>query len=68
MNSELLATEQKGVPRLGFSLKETAYTLGTSYASVLRLIDRGLLKPSRALRTTIVPRTEVERFLRETSK
>lgn len=52
--------------RLAYSLKETAGLLGTSYISVWRLIRRGLLHPSRALRTPKISREEIERFLRET--
>lgn len=55
-------------PRLAFSIKETAQQLGMSYISVWRLIKRGLLKPSRALRTPKISHEEILRFLRETSK
>ncbi len=53
--------------RLAFSLRETAQLLGTSYVSIWRLIRRGLLRPSRALRTPKISREEIERFLRETT-
>jgi hypothetical protein len=39
--------------RLGYSVVETAQLFGCSVRSVYRLIDRGLLKSSRALRTHI---------------
>jgi excisionase family DNA binding protein len=53
--------------RLAFSIKETSEILGISEKSVRRLIIRGLLRPSRALRTLLIPRRELERFLDETS-
>lgn len=40
--------------------------LGLSGKSVRRLIWRGLLHPSRALRHIRIPKDELERFLRET--
>jgi hypothetical protein len=52
--------------RLGFTLRESAGILGISYPSAWRLWKRGLLKSSKALRKKIIPRTELERFLRET--
>jgi excisionase family DNA binding protein len=52
--------------RLAFSIHETAATLGLSYHTVLRLLKRGLLRSSNALRHKLIPRSEIERFLRET--
>ena len=54
-------------PRLAYTVKETAELLGISQATVYRLMYRGLLKPSLALRIKVTPRAEIERFLRETS-
>ena len=53
-------------PRLAYSIQETARMLGVCDKSVRRLILRGLLRPSRALRHILIPRDEIERFLRET--
>jgi len=53
--------------RLAFSVKEAAEILGVSEKSVRRLIIRGLLRPSRALRHLLIPRKELERFLEETT-
>ena len=66
-----LVTEEKknaepALPRLAFSLKETAKILGISYISVVRLVKRGLLRPSNALRNKLVSRDEIQRFLAET--
>jgi DNA-directed RNA polymerase specialized sigma24 family protein len=52
--------------RLAYSLKETAAMLGICEKSVRRLILRGLIRPSRALRHILIPRQEIERFLRDT--
>jgi predicted site-specific integrase-resolvase len=51
------------VDRLAYSMAETAEALGISYISVHRLVKRGLLRSSSALRTKVIPRTEIERFL-----
>jgi excisionase family DNA binding protein len=53
--------------RLAYSIQETAQMLGVCDKSVRRLILRGLIRPSRALRRHIlVPKDEIDRFLRET--
>jgi hypothetical protein len=51
------------LPRLAYTLKETAQILGISYISAYRLVQRGLLKSSDALRTKMIARTEIDRFL-----
>lgn len=40
--------------------------LGVCDKSVRRLILRGLIRPSRALRHILIPKDEIDRFLRET--
>jgi excisionase family DNA binding protein len=52
--------------RLAYSIRETAQLLGVCDKSVRRLILRGLLRPSRALRHIRIPKDELDRFLRET--
>jgi excisionase family DNA binding protein len=52
--------------RLAFSVAEAAHMLGISEKSVRRLVARGLLRPSRALRHLRIPRKEIERFLNDT--
>ena len=54
------------IERLAFNAEETAQTLGISLVTLWRLERRGLLKPSRALRTPRWSRTEIERFLEAT--
>ena len=55
-------------PRLAYSRVETAELLGVSAPTVDRLTKRGLLNPSRATRRPLYPKTEIERFLQETSE
>jgi hypothetical protein len=52
---------------LAFDRREAAVRLGISPASLDRLVQRGLLKPSRALRKPLFAIWELERFLRETT-
>jgi DNA-binding transcriptional MerR regulator len=52
--------------RLAFTADETAKALGISRVSLWRLEKRGLLKPSKALRTRLYSRAEIERFLEGT--
>ena len=55
------------LPRLTYRVHEVAEMLGVSEKTVRRLIARGLLKPSKALRHHLIPRHQVEEFLRATS-
>jgi hypothetical protein len=54
------------LPRLAYSMAETATILGVSYVTVHRLVQRRLLRSSLALRTKLIPKTEIERFLKST--
>ena len=56
------------IPKLAFSMKEAAEALGVSYISVHRLLKRGLLRSSSALRTKVIPATELQRFLKATTE
>ena len=62
-NSENGATNSN-LPRLAFTMKETSMMLGLSYISIHRLIKRGLLKSSTALRHKLISKQEIERFLK----
>ncbi|MBI5387809.1 MAG: helix-turn-helix domain-containing protein [Verrucomicrobia bacterium] len=55
------------LPRLAYTMRETAEILGVSYITVWRLLQRGKLRASDAIRNKIIPRTEIERFLRDTT-
>ena len=62
------ANSESAIPRMAYSMREAAQILGCSYISVHRLLKRGLLKSSSALRTKIIPTTEIERFLKATTE
>ena len=62
-----LANEGK-LPRLAFSVKETAEILGLGHITIYRLLERGLLRSSLALRRKLISKAEIERFLKETSR
>jgi len=63
-----MCTESYNKERLAYSRQEAAEALRCSVASVDRLVKRGLLHPSYALRRVIFARAELERFLRESSE
>jgi excisionase family DNA binding protein len=54
---------QPAPERLAYSVQETAALLGVSDKTVRRLVDRKLLRVSRALRHLRIPKKEIERFL-----
>ena len=60
-------TVNRALPKLAYDRRESATMLGISPASLDRLVQRGLLKPSRALHQPLFSVKELERFLRETS-
>ena len=62
-----LVQASSSAPKLALSRNEAAAALGVSPATVDRLAERGLLKPSRALRRPLYTVAELERFLRETT-
>ena len=59
--------QKREVDRLALTREEAAVTLGISIPTLDRLVQRGLLRPSRSLRRPLFPVPEIERFLRETS-
>jgi hypothetical protein len=61
------APEPAALPRLAYSMKETAEILGVSYITVQRLLLRGLLRNSSALRHKVIPLSETQRFLKATT-
>ena len=66
-NTPTIETTEKtpALPRLAYTMEETAEILGVSYITVHRLLKRGLLRSSTALRHKLIPMTEIQRFLRE---
>ena len=67
-----LEQDQEGkrpaLPKLAYSMQEAAEALGVSYITIHRLLKRGLLKSSTALRHKLIPVRELERFLEDTTK
>jgi excisionase family DNA binding protein len=57
---------KSSLPRMAYTMKETAEILGVSYITVHRWIRRGLLRSSTALRHKLIPATEIQRFLKTT--
>jgi hypothetical protein len=54
-------------PKLALTRVEAADALDISPATLDRLVKRGLIRPSRALRRPLFAIAEIERFLSETS-
>jgi len=54
------------VPRLAYTMRQTAELLGVSYITIHRLLKRKLLRSSTALRTKLIPAAEIQRFLNST--
>ncbi len=55
------------LPRLAYTMRETAAIIGVSYITVHRLLQRGKLRASDAVRNKVIPLTEIERFLKEST-
>jgi excisionase family DNA binding protein len=53
---------------MAYTMQETATLLGVSYITIQRLVSRGLLKASKAIRKKIIAKEEIIRFLNETSE
>lgn len=66
VSQSLLGGKPEGLPRLAYTMKETAEILGVSYITVHRLLQRGLLRSSLAVRHKVIPRREIEQFLEKT--
>ena len=58
-------SDTPATPKLAFSMREAALAIGVSSITMHRLVKRGLIKSSDALRTKIISRQELERFLNE---
>lgn len=55
-----------GSTRLFYSVVEVSEMFGISNKSVYRLLDRGLLKSSEALRHKMIPKRSIEEFINST--
>jgi len=63
VNTEVRAT----TPKLALNRIEAAEALSLSPATIDRLTQRGLLRPSRATRRPLYAVKEIERFLKATT-
>lgn len=59
---ELELEAVKNLPKLYYSIKETAYMLSVSEKTVRRFLERRLLKSHPALRTKLISRESIEAF------
>jgi len=66
LKSAIVSALEPHVRRLGYGRIEAAYLPGISPPSIDRLVARGLLKPSRALRRPLFTEEELLRFLSDT--
>lgn len=66
--SDNVGAAKESLPRLAYSLNEAAQILGISYITAFRLCQRGKLRSCGALRTKLIAKTEIERFLRDTTE
>lgn len=60
--------KREGGEPLAYTLKQSAALLNVSYQTAYRLTQRGLLRSSSALRTKLISRAEIERFLKVTTE
>ena len=63
MTDNTKTSDAPAIPKLAFTMRETSQVIGCSYITVHRLLKRGLLRSSDALRTKLISRAEIERFL-----
>jgi excisionase family DNA binding protein len=56
-------TSIHGSAKVFYTVAEVAVQFGISTKSVYRLLERGLLKSSSALRRKMIPRASVETFI-----
>ena len=55
----------ESLPRLAYSMAETAQVLGVSYMTVHRLLKQKQLRACGGLRNKVIPKGEIARFLAE---
>jgi len=55
--------ESSKIKKLAVKPAEAAGMLGVSESSIRRLINRGILKPSRAIRHLLIPVTQIEHLM-----
>ena len=50
-----------------YTVKEAAHALRLSDKSIRRLLDRGILRASKATRKKLIPRRDIETFFERTA-
>jgi len=68
VKTQYTSDNSSGHSKLALSRNEAAQMLGISAISLDRLVKRGLVHPSRAMRRPLFPIWELDRFLRDTAK
>lgn len=66
-NSQNHSATPDSLPRLAYTMRETAKIIGVSYITIHRLLKRGKLRASDAIRNKVIPLTEIQRFLKEST-
>lgn len=66
MKDEINSDKAAGEESLAYTLRQAAKLINVSYITAYRLNKRGLLRSSSALRTKLISRAEIERFLKVT--
>ena len=62
-----MASENRSLPQMVFTVEETAEILKVSHKTVYRLVDRNLLHASKALRHLRITKNSLEQFLATTA-
>jgi hypothetical protein len=66
-HTQNIAPNGQALPKLAVNRIDAAQMIGVSAPTLDRLVERGLIKPSRATRRPLFPITELQRFLAETT-
>jgi hypothetical protein len=67
LKTESNAATGQALVKLAFTRRQAAEAISVSLVTLDGLVERGLLRPSRATRRPLFSRAELERFLRETT-
>src|SRR5436853_5246059 len=62
MNEEITAPVSEAPLPMVYTVQEAAKVLTVSPPTIYRLLKRGLIRSSSALRHKLIPRSEIERF------
>ncbi len=65
--NKLNTADGQPLPKLAYTRKEAARLISQSVATLDRLVERGLIHPSRATSRPLFSHLELERYLRDTT-